>query len=1358
MSSNACSDVFLDAFLSYNSHDRSAVEELAGRLGAEGVVFYLDAWDVLPGREFQHGLADALIDSKTCIAVLGPNGLGPWQKEEIQVAIDKRVRDPDFHVIPVLLPGAERPRRGAVAHLEFLINASWVEFPKSLDDRRAFDRLVAGIRGIKPTLSPEEVKRWEGRRPYRGLEAFGLDDAPFFFGRENLTDWLVSDLRHEIRAPAGVRFLAVLGPSGSGKSSVVLAGLIPRLKEGAIDGSDRWPIAVVRPGDDPLKELGTAVAAQFVPAGSLPDAKQALQFSDDMRSDERMLDAFARMALNAAPAESRLLVVVDQFEELFTYRPEGEKKKEAFAKDRDGFLANLLHAAAAPGGRVAVVLTMRSDFLGPCASFERLNDVLNAHLIQVGPMREDELRAAIELPAFKVGCELEPGLTERLLADVEGQAGALPLLQFTLDELWQRREVRRLTLRAYTELGGVEGALEHRAEETLQKLSQADQDLCRRIFLRLVQPGEGTEDTKRRVSYLELLPDDPERAEAVRRVVRALTDRDARLITTQGDPKRTGEVSVEVAHEALIRGWDRLRKWIDADRAGLRIQRELTAAAREWEANRREGSFLYGGTRLAVAREWAKTHRGELNALEEEFLAASRRKLRRGILVQTAPALAVLGLVIGGWAWFLSRERSRLRETTQAVEKSLRKAGELGDEGHWSDAILKVVAALRRLESGVGNESLRHQVAYNLELYKKKEAQKAQEHDSRIIAALDEARIAGAASAKEGGARSYVAAPSGGHQHEKKAIISGYQRAFREYGIDIDTLSSQKAAELIRAKPPEILQALAAALDDWAWRAGPPEDSRLRTIAREADPDPQRNAIRDAVAKGDVPALRQLARDLDVAHQPFATLNQLACALIQAREFCDALALSHRAQLLNPGDFWINFDLAYAFAQVEPAIYDEAIRYYAAAIVLQPDNPTVRNSLGLTMRNKGRIDEAIVDYDQAIRLDPKYAWPYNNRGLIWYAKQEYGKAIADYDQAIRLDPKYATAYNGRGNVWYAKREYDKAIADYDQAIRLDPKDAWPYNNRGLIWYAKQEYDKAIADYDQAIRLDPKDAWPYNNRGLIWYAKQEHDKAIADYDQAIDLDPKYATAYDNRGDAWYAKREYDKAIADYDQAIRLDPKDATAYNGRGNVWYAKREYDKAIADYDQAIRLDPKYVTAYDNRGDAWYAKREYDKAIADYGEAIRLDPKYATAYNDRGYAWRAKKEYGKAIADYGEAIRLDPKDPRAYKGRAWLWATCPDEKYRDGKKAIESATRAGELTEWKDADHLDTLAAAWAEARDFDAAVKWQEKALGLLAKDDEPKRKDFNARLTLYQAKKPYHEEPKAERAGDRWARAERP
>jgi len=290
-----------DAFLSYNSQDRPAVHEVAERLNGEGLKLYLEEWELAPGQEFQPALAVALHESKTCVVFLGPNGLGPWQKQELQVAIDKRARDEAFHVVPVLLPGTERPRRGDVAHLEFLINASWVEFLKTLDDERAFRSLVWGITGTKP--APTDQTRYEGVCPYRGLEAFGPDDAKFFFGRANLTGWLVSALRREVRAAQGVRFLGVFGPSGSGKSSVVLAGLVPRLMAGAIEGSERWPVAILRPGDDPLKNLAAGVVPRFLPTGALPDAAQVLKLADDLHADARTLDVFAQVALHDRPED-----------------------------------------------------------------------------------------------------------------------------------------------------------------------------------------------------------------------------------------------------------------------------------------------------------------------------------------------------------------------------------------------------------------------------------------------------------------------------------------------------------------------------------------------------------------------------------------------------------------------------------------------------------------------------------------------------------------------------------------------------------------------------------------------------------------------------------------------------------------------------------------------------------------------------------------------------------------------------------------------------------------------------------------------------------------------------------------------
>jgi tetratricopeptide (TPR) repeat protein len=280
-----------------------------------------------------------------------------------------------------------------------------------------------------------------------------------------------------------------------------------------------------------------------------------------------------------------------------------------------------------------------------------------------------------------------------------------------------------------------------------------------------------------------------------------------------------------------------------------------------------------------------------------------------------------------------------------------------------------------------------------------------------------------------------------------------------------------------------------------------------------------------------------------------------------------------------------------------------------------------------------------------------------------------------------------------------------AVDRLTELIRAQPTSARLFSGRAAVWRHLGQLDNALADCGEAIRLYSQSAEYYNNRGYIWNENGDHDKAIADFNEALKLDPNHAVAYDNRGTAWEGKGEYDKALADHSTAIRLDSKNAYFYNNRGNVWNAKGDYDKAIEDFNQAVRLDPQDAVAYNNRGNARYFKKEYEKALADYAEALRLDPKNAVAYNSR----------------------------------AVLRATCADAKYRDGKQAIEDATKACELTEWKDAQGLDTLAAAYAEAGDFAKAIECQTKAIDLAPEDQKA---EFRTRLELYHTGKPYREE----------------
>jgi tetratricopeptide (TPR) repeat protein len=328
--------------------------------------------------------------------------------------------------------------------------------------------------------------------------------------------------------------------------------------------------------------------------------------------------------------------------------------------------------------------------------------------------------------------------------------------------------------------------------------------------------------------------------------------------------------------------------------------------------------------------------------------------------------------------------------------------------------------------------------------------------------------------------------------------------------------------------------------------------------------------------------------------------------------------------------------------------------------------------------------------------------------------------------------------------WFSKDDavlLEDAVDYFTDRIRTNPRDAAAYADRAWAWRLRGELDIAIKDYDEVIRLDPKSAAAFNNRGNAWSDKKDYDRAIQDFDEAIRIDPKHALIFRNRGLAYRLKKDYDRAIKDYNEAIRLDPKDASAFYNRGTAYRLKKDYDRAIQDYDEAIRIDPKHAAAFNNRGNAHRLKKDYDRAIKDYDEAIRLDPKDAYAYGNRAETRSKRKQYAEAVRDFEEAMRLAPSMDWLHRYYAFFRATCPEARYRDGKKAVELAKKAIELA-GRDADweYHSTLAAAYAEANQFDKAVAEQTKELENKSLDREDRAK-MEQRLKLYRDKQPYRD-----------------
>ena len=482
----------------------------------------------------------------------------------------------------------------------------------SLDDFRALPA-PEGVSGkIILTLRPDELDALilalfaPGPNPYNGLDAFDEADAARFFGREAVIQTLCQAfLRlHDPSRQGAPRMLTVLGPSGSGKSSVVRAGLLPRLKQMYAPDAQ---IAVFACSARPLASLANALSRLLESAGKHGDNASLKQ-----PNHEGNWDGLATLAgeFGGKP----LVIVADQCEEMYSLCDDPQ--------ERAAFLASLLQASTAAAPAVSVILTLRSDFLEQTQTFPEFNNAIVNQSVIVPVMTRANLREAIEQPAKLAGYRFAPELAERLIAETEGYAGALPLLEFTLTRLWEGMREGDAPEKTLERVGGVGGALADRAEQMYHALSRADKRLARTMFLNLVRAGKEGQYSRKRAALADM-PGFARFPEQIQDILQTFSEPHTRLLTSSVDAE--GNAVVEITHEALISRWQRLRKWLELDREFHAWRERLDAAIRQWKAAQNDDGALLRGRLLSEAEEWREKREDDLTGDECDFIQRSQR-------------------------------------------------------------------------------------------------------------------------------------------------------------------------------------------------------------------------------------------------------------------------------------------------------------------------------------------------------------------------------------------------------------------------------------------------------------------------------------------------------------------------------------------------------------------------------------------------------------------------------------------------------------------------------------------------------------------------------------------------------------
>ena len=594
-------------------------------------------------------------------------------------------------------------------------------------DEQSLERLIAGAQGHAIDAAAAE-KLLAGLTPYRGLLPFREQDAGLFFGRERF----VAELVGKVRRRTAMNVVAVIGRSGSGKSSIVFAGLLPALRrERGLSGQSVWKIVELRPYAEPLHELARAFDPPADEPGSIAYRAQLNDAAKLFRDRKLTLAELVRDRLRDEQGSTRLLLYVDQWEELYTLAAPREPKSDeerARAADVKLFIDLVLDAAAS--SPCTLILSARSDFYPDIQTHDRLRAAVQDSQVSLGSMIETELRAVIEGPPKAIGAGVDPELTEKLIRDIgldpasgrggEYDIGKLPLLEYALEQAWAKRTGAKI---GTTQYAGLEEALEERANALYGRLSPGEQAAAKRLFVSLVTPGEGREDTRARID----MPTD----DAMRSVIDAFAGAEARLLVTD---QSEGRRSVEVSHEALIRHWKELRQWIDANRDNLRTRARLKEDRAEWVKRDKDPDLLSipslrlkevqrlsdepGDVRIDDIEDYIEAlldHDRQRKEIEEAKqrgeLAAAR--LRGRIAVAAAVLLLLIAVFAGREAWVANEQRAAALNNEMHALTALSRAA--AREGRPLDGVELALAAWPR-GGGVSQGPMLGDVIRNLSL------------------------------------------------------------------------------------------------------------------------------------------------------------------------------------------------------------------------------------------------------------------------------------------------------------------------------------------------------------------------------------------------------------------------------------------------------------------------------------------------------------------------------------------------------------------------------------------------------------------------------------------------------------------